>query len=46
MTDQHDKATTELIQRWIVAFCEMPVLIDPDLMRAVLDDRPRPGETQ
>lgn len=30
--------TDRLIQRWILAFCEMPVLIDPELMRAVLAD--------
>lgn len=27
-----------LIQRWIIAFCETPVLIDAELMRAVLAD--------
>ena len=45
MTDQHDKVTTDLIQQWIAAFHEMPVLVDPDLMRAVLDDRPHTGKT-
>ena len=30
--------TDRLIQRWIVAFCEMPILVDPELMRAVLAD--------
>lgn len=45
MTNQHDKVTTELIQQWIATFREMPVLIDPDLMRAVLNDRPQPGKT-
>ncbi len=33
-----DAETEGLIQRWIIAFCEMPVLIDPELMRAVLAD--------
>ncbi|MFN3930180.1 MAG: hypothetical protein ACK4JY_00400 [Brevundimonas sp.] len=32
-----DTETTALVQRWIVAFCEAPVLIDPELMRRVLD---------
>ena len=27
-----------LIQRWIIAFCEVPILIDVELMRAVLAD--------
>lgn len=26
-----------LIQRWIIAFCEMPIIVDPVLMRQVLD---------
>lgn len=30
--------TDTLIQRWIIAFCEMPALVDPELMRAVLAD--------
>ena len=42
MTDTNDDIDA-LIQRWIVAFCEMPVLIDKDLMRAVLDDTPDHG---
>lgn len=29
--------TEALIQRWIIAFCEMPVIVDPVLMRLVLD---------
>ncbi len=33
-----DTETEALIKRWIIAFCEMPVLIDPELMRAVLAD--------
>jgi len=31
-----DAETRALVQRWIIAFCEMPVLIDADLMRRVL----------
>ena len=34
MTDE----TGTLIQRWILRFCEIPVLIDPELMRRVLAD--------
>jgi hypothetical protein len=34
MTDD----TETLIQRWILRFCEMPILIDPELMRRVLAD--------
>ena len=33
-----DDETEHLIQRWIIAFCEMPALVDPELMRAVLAD--------
>lgn len=33
-----DAETQALVQRWILAFCEAPVLIDADLMRRVLDD--------
>ena len=33
-----DIETKALVQRWILAFCEAPVLIDADLMRRVLDD--------
>ena len=33
-----DKETESLIQRWIIAFCEVPVLVDPELMRTVLAD--------
>ncbi len=31
------ETTEALIQRWILAFCEMPIIIDPALMRMVLD---------
>ncbi|HVL42324.1 MAG TPA: hypothetical protein VM348_09210 [Brevundimonas sp.] len=33
-----DVETRALVQRWIIAFCEMPVLIDADLMQRVLAD--------
>ena len=32
-----DTETKTLVQRWILAFCETPVLIDPELMQRVLD---------
>lgn len=33
-----DTETGALVQRWIIAFCEPPVLIDADLMRRMLSD--------
>ena len=33
-----DAETESLIQRWIIAFCEMPALVDAELMRMVLAD--------
>ena len=33
-----DAETEHLIQRWILAFCEAPILIDAELMRMVLAD--------
>lgn len=33
-----DTETRALVQRWIIAFCEMPILIDKELMRRVLAD--------
>jgi hypothetical protein len=33
-----DEVTTALVERWILTFCETPPLIDPDLMRRILDD--------
>ena len=33
-----DAETESLIQRWIIAFCEAPVLVDAELMRMVLAD--------
>lgn len=32
-----DEETEALIQRWILAYCEMPVIVDPVLMRLILD---------
>ncbi len=43
MTNTLDDETAELVQRWIVTFCEMPVIVDPELMRAVLDATPSQG---
>ncbi|MDP3404899.1 MAG: hypothetical protein Q8S03_09425 [Brevundimonas sp.] len=38
--------TEALIRRWIVAFCEVPILIDPELMRGLLADaEARPEES-
>jgi hypothetical protein len=36
--DRMDAETESLIQRWIIAFCETPVLVDAELMRVVLAD--------
>ena len=33
-----DTETRALVQRWIIAFCETPILIDVELMRRVLAD--------
>jgi hypothetical protein len=33
-----DTETKALVQRWILTFCEAPVLIDVELMRRVLDE--------
>jgi len=33
-----DTETEVLVRRWISVFCEMPILIDPELMRTVLAD--------
>jgi len=39
-----DAETRNLVQRWIIAFCEMPILIDEELMRRVLADvEQKPG---
>jgi len=37
MTETLDEEA-DLIRRWVLAFREMPVLVDVELMRAVLDD--------
>jgi hypothetical protein len=33
-----DDETKDLVDRWIMAFCEAPVLLDAELMRRVLAD--------
>ena len=33
-----DTETRALVQRWMIAFCEAPILIDVELMRRVLAD--------
>jgi len=33
-----DAETRALVQRWIIAFCETPILIDKELMQRVLAD--------
>lgn len=33
-----DEETEALVRRWILRFCEAPVLIDKELMRRVLAD--------
>ena len=43
MTDDTDA----LVRRWILRFCEIPILIDPELMRRVLADaEAKSAETQ
>ncbi len=37
--------TEALIQRWILAFCEAPILVEPELMRRVLDRLDQENET-
>lgn len=38
--------TEALVRRWILRFCEMPVLIDPELMcRVLADAEAKPPET-
>lgn len=43
MTEAPAHDTDALIQQWIMACCEMPVLIDPELMRAVLKSQSEAG---
>ncbi|WP_426036654.1 hypothetical protein [Brevundimonas sp. DC300-4] len=40
-----DTETERLIQRWITAFCEVPILVDAELMRTVLADVEAKQET-
>lgn len=37
-TEVLDIETKALVQRWILTFCEAPVLVDAELMRRVLDE--------
>ena len=40
-----DDETRRLLDRWIIAFLDPPVLLDPDLMRLILDEHDAvPGE--
>ena len=39
-----DTETRALVQRWIIAFCETPVLIDKELMRRMLADVEKPSQ--
>lgn len=42
-----DEETEALVRRWILRFCEAPVLIDKELMRRVLADaETKPAEAQ
>lgn len=43
-SDTDSAEIDRLVERWILAFCEAPPLLDADLMRAVLAqyDQPRP----
>ena len=34
----NDDVEADLIQRWIIAFCEVPALIDVELMERVLSE--------
>ena len=38
-----DEDTQRLVERWIMTFCEAPVLIDAELMRRVLAQYPGGG---
>ena len=40
-----DDETRRLLDRWIIAFLDPPVLLDPHLMRLILDEHDAvPGE--
>ena len=42
-----DDETEDLVRRWILAFCEAPVLVDAELMRRLLaEHRERHPETR
>lgn len=38
-----DDDVDRLVERWILAFCEPPPLVDPHLMRLVLAERQSRG---
>jgi len=40
-----DDVEAALIQRWIIAFCEVPALIDVELMSRLLSEHEARGET-
>lgn len=46
MTDTMDTETADLIRRWIETFCEIPILIDADLMRTVLNNTDHQGKSR
>lgn len=43
-TETGDEELLHLTDRWILAFCETPVLLDAELMRRVLADAERRSE--
>lgn len=40
----NDDVKAALIQRWIIAFCEVPAIIDVELMNHLLDEHEARGE--
>jgi hypothetical protein len=45
-TETGDEELSRLTDRWIIAFCEAPVLLDAELMRRVLADAERRSERE
>ena len=39
------KEERELVERWIIAFCEPPPIVDAELMRRLLAEQQTPQET-
>jgi hypothetical protein len=37
-----DKETEALFDRWVLRFCEPPVVLDPELMRRLLAEEAQP----